>query len=181
MCEASESCLSFCRDVGVLNDIVTWFMYENYCLLARIKGKSSYEVWQRTGEFISALFAMGLHQEIKEDENTPFFLTHCRKRQFVIGYIVDKSLSTFLGRPPRLPRRFCLIQMPLDLSDNQLMMDGETLQEVISNLDSEGWNPKGMLHVSTALRVSIQQAVSGSISSTKKVHTDMDSKFEKTF
>jgi hypothetical protein len=133
-------------------------MYENTFLLNRIRGKSSYIVWQRTGELSNALIAMGLHQEIKEDEHTPFFLTQFRKKQFVFAFTADKGICTFLGRPPRLQQRYCMLQLPLDLTDTQIMSEGEVLEAAIAALDEEGWNASGKVHMCTAARVYIQHA-----------------------
>ena len=30
-------------------------------------------------------------------------------------YAVDKLMATFVGRPPRISRRYCSVQVPLDL------------------------------------------------------------------
>jgi hypothetical protein len=56
---------------------------------------------------------------------------------------MDKNVSTFLGRPLRLSKRHTDIRLPLDLSDEELTSDGQTLELACSELDADGWNTKG--------------------------------------
>lgn len=95
---------------------------------------------------------MGLHQEKKVNSSTSFFVCQLRTRIFQEVYGRDKSMATFLGRPPRLSYRYCVLQLPLDLSDDQLMLEGPELEEVLSTLE-DGWNTSGHLHRATWRRV----------------------------
>jgi hypothetical protein len=82
---------------------------------------------------------MGLHRNPEGPEG-PFFLSEIRKRLFVSLYRGDKSLATFLSRPPRVPRHYCDIRMPLDLADDDLMLEGRELEAALALLDQNGWN-----------------------------------------
>ena len=115
-----------------------------------------YAAWQRTGEVCDAIVAMGLHQGSHVDAQTPFFLAELRKRIFISAYGHDKVVATFLGRPPRLSHRYCKMEVPLDLSDDQLCLEGAELDAALSTLDSNGWNTSGNLHRTTWLRVWFQ-------------------------
>ena len=99
---------------------------------------------------------MGLHQGSRPDAETPFFLAEWRKKIFISAYGHDKTVATFLGRPPRLSHRYCKMDVPLDLSDEQLCLEGPELQTVLSSLDPNGWNTDGNLHRNTWLRVWFQ-------------------------
>lgn len=46
--------------------------------------------------------------------------------------------------------------MPLDLSDDQLFLEGSQLDSVLSRLDSNGWNTDGRLNRTTWMRVWFQ-------------------------
>ena len=118
--------------------------------------KLDYAAWQRTGEVCDAIVAMGLHQGSHADAETPFFLAEWRKKIFISAYGHDKVVATFLGRPPRLSHRYCKMEVPLDLSDDQICLEGAELEAVLSTLDSNGWNTSGNLHRTTWLRVWVQ-------------------------
>lgn len=96
--------------------------------------------------------ALGIHQNVDADESTPFFLREMRKRSFGAASALDKGLATFLGRPPHLTRHYCAYQLPLDLSDTQLMMDGDDLTRALGRLDSKGWNTDSEIYSATLNR-----------------------------
>lgn len=156
MRKASEFCLCFCYEAEVLNDLYVCFMYEDLVLVECLKGDAHYAAWQRTGEVCDAIVAMGLHQGNNVDADTPFFLSELRKKIFISTYGRDKQVATFLGRPPRLSYRYCKMEPPLDLSDDQLFLEGAELEAVLSQLDSNGWNTSGNLCRTTWQRVWFQ-------------------------
>lgn len=112
--------------------------------------------WQRTGEVIDAIVAMGLHQGNPMDAETPFFLSELRKKIFISAYGRDKQVATFLGRPPRLSHRYCKMELPLDLSDEDLFLEGPELSAKLATLTPDGWNTTGCLQRTTWQRVWFQ-------------------------
>jgi chromatin structure-remodeling complex subunit RSC3/30 len=95
--------------------------------------------------------ALGLHQPLRTEE-IPLFLLEMRKRLMAETYILDKCLSTFLGRPPRICRRFCAFELPLDLNTDTLMGGSQIQQYALQKLDDEGWNTEGRVTVVVAQR-----------------------------
>jgi chromatin structure-remodeling complex subunit RSC3/30 len=96
------------------------------------------------GELSTTLFALGLHQD--SSAKAPFFLSEMRKRTMVAAYSMDKVLATFLGRPPLISWRYCDIQMPLDLSVEEIFADPVVRNAAIARLDEEsGWNLESSL------------------------------------
>ena len=79
-------------------------------------------------------------------------VSELRKRVFVCAFLVDKQLATFTGRPPRLSRRYCNCQLPLDLDDTQLTIEGDELSHIVGTLDENGWNTEDKLSSVTILR-----------------------------
>lgn len=179
MHHASQLCIEFCDDVGVLNDLYLWLLYENsisYCSL-RSRGSKSpaalyiylrdqidqpcsgYDSWQKTSSFVAALQCANLHQDIEVNDSTPLFMTELRKRLFVCAYSNDKSTAAFAGRPPKLTRLYCRLQLPLDLTDAQIMSEGSELQSAIEKLDREGWNQDDTVQRSTFARISATNAL----------------------
>ncbi|KAF2464247.1 uncharacterized protein BDR25DRAFT_97671 [Lindgomyces ingoldianus] len=159
MYNASEACIGFCADFDIMNDLYLWLLYEYTVVYCNLHARGSYSNWQKSGYLATALVAFGLHQEIKVDENTPFFMAELRKRLFVSCYENDKFSASFVGRPPRLTRQYCRIQLPLDLSDAQTMSDGLDLDNALSNLDANGWNQRGAIHHCTFARIFASNAL----------------------
>lgn len=110
------------------------------------------------GALSAALLCYNLHQEIKVDDDTPFFITEMRKRictsklyrtrivgilildLVVCSYVNDKRVAISAGRPPTLTRSYCRLQVPVDLTDAQFMLDGPELETALCGLDQDGWN-----------------------------------------
>ncbi|KAF2820502.1 hypothetical protein CC86DRAFT_397762 [Ophiobolus disseminans] len=159
MHNASELCVQFCDEFGVLNDPYLWLLYENSIAYCSMRSKGSYESSKKNANLATALLDCNLHQEIKVDDRTPFFMAELRKRLFICAYDNDKYMASFSGRPPKLTRHYCLLQIPLDLTDTQTMSDGLELEEAIQTLDEEGWNQQGNVQRSTFARLSATNAL----------------------
>jgi hypothetical protein len=86
-------------------------------------------------------------------------MAELRKRLFICAYDNDKYTATFSGRPPRLTRHYCCLQIPLDLTDTQTMSEGLDLEDAVENLDIEGWNQSGMVQRSTFARLAATNAL----------------------
>ncbi|KAJ6043032.1 hypothetical protein N7460_004387 [Penicillium canescens] len=139
-----DTCLQFCDSSGIINDIVSWLLLHQTSLLAIVYGESDFRPWRKLGELSTTVFALGLHQD--SSANTPFFLAEMRKRTMVAAYTVDKVLATFLGRPPLISWRYCDIQMPLDLSVEEIFADPPFRDAAIRKLDKHtGWNQEASL------------------------------------
>ncbi|KAL1632681.1 hypothetical protein SLS56_003378 [Neofusicoccum ribis] len=136
---AADTCLKFCEEICIPNDIGMWLMYEVNAVYNFLHGDSCYDSWQKTGRTLNAIMALGWHQEVKS-KDLPFFLVEIRKRLVASAFAHDKWLCAFLGRPPRLSYRYCVVQLPLDLTDRQLLSHGSELEAALATLDSEGWS-----------------------------------------
>ena len=75
-------------------------------------GDTGFDSWRRCGDVIGSLLFLGYHEEVKSDATVPPFLTELRRAAFAQIYFDDKNVAAFLGRPPRLSRRFCCFQLP---------------------------------------------------------------------
>ncbi|KAL9111412.1 MAG: hypothetical protein Q9227_004089 [Pyrenula ochraceoflavens] len=140
MVSSAASCLDFCDELGNLNEMYMWALYENALITSFVYGDSHYLTWRRLGDVSTAVFAMGLHQEIKVSKDIPFFISEVRKNTFSRAFYTDKELGTFLGRPPRISQRYCKIQMPLDLTIDEMGFEGAELEAALAKLDRNGWN-----------------------------------------
>lgn len=65
------------------------------------------------GDLSSSLFALGYHEKINDSASPiPNFIVELRKATFARIYAADKSLAIFLGRPPRIIKAYCNLQLP---------------------------------------------------------------------
>lgn len=100
------------------------------------------------------LVAMGIHRaSSRRDRDTPFWYHELRKQLLAICYCRDTAFSYSLGRPPRLLSKFCILEPPLDISVEDLLMEGEELQNVETSVNADGWNTKGTANRVTWLRI----------------------------
>jgi len=107
----------------------------------------------------AATICFNLHREIKVDDQTPFFITELRKRLFICCYANDKRFAISAGRPPSLTRHYCQLQVPLDITDAQLMSEGLELEAAIQDLDKEGWNQHATIQRCTYARLNATNAL----------------------
>jgi hypothetical protein len=120
---------------------------------------SDFEESKKTASLAAALVCCNLHQEIKVDDQTPFFMAEFRKRLFICAYENDKYSATYSGRPPKLTKQYCLLQIPLDLTDAQIMSESLDMDSMVNDLDEHGWNQKGTIQRSTFARLSATNAL----------------------
>jgi chromatin structure-remodeling complex subunit RSC3/30 len=82
----------------------------------------------------------------------PFWLTEIRKRCFANIYAVDKLVVTFVGRPSRICRRYCSIQVPLGIEIADLVLAKDALNAKFSQLDANGWYHDDIIRRSAYMR-----------------------------
>ncbi|KAJ5201679.1 uncharacterized protein N7498_006342 [Penicillium cinerascens] len=140
---AGEICLRFCENTGLITEQLCWVVLEHTSLLTLLYGDYDYRPWQTFGTLCTLIFALGFHQR-ESSAKLPFFLAEHRKRLLVSTYCMDKELSTFLGRPPRMIRRYTNIELPLDMTFEDIMAQPEVRDSAIARLDQDGWNAEGV-------------------------------------
>lgn len=82
-----------------------------------------YLLWKRHGGLVSSATAIGLHREPKEDYPDTFLASELRKGQFIGVFVTDKTMGAMRGRPPLLSRRYSTCELPLDISEDDLIAD----------------------------------------------------------
>ncbi|CAI6340936.1 unnamed protein product [Periconia digitata] len=135
---ASTLCITLCSLITPINDVLTWMLLDNYHLTIMVCGFSGPPSWRRIGELVNQIYAMGLNRESNAPD-VPSWLLETRRRLCCGTYMLDKTISTFLGRPIGMSKRHINIQMPLDLSDETLMADDGTYTSAVQSLDENGW------------------------------------------
>ena len=152
MANIVESCLGFCRENDVIDDMYIWLLLEYSGLLQAIKGDIHYTTYQATGETNNAVISMGLHQGSKPSATVPFFLAELRNRFSTATYAMEIGHATFLGRPPRLSYRYFNLVAPLDLTDHQICLEGPELAAALAELGEDGFNTVGRVTRATWFR-----------------------------
>jgi chromatin structure-remodeling complex subunit RSC3/30 len=99
------------------------------------------------------IFALGFHQQ-ESYTKLPFFLAEHRKRLIVATYCMDKGLSTFVGRPPRMSWRYIDIELPLDMKFEDIVRGPEIQNIAPFKFDKDGWNTNGIVTRASYLRAS---------------------------
>lgn len=120
---------------------------------------TGYDAWRRLGDLVATIYAAGLHQDTDDSDNCPFFLRQWRRGLFASAFFMDKSIATFVGRPPLMNYRYCTLTAPLDLADDVLIVGGDTVNQAISELDSAGWDTRGVKNRMSPVRLRYQLAI----------------------
>ncbi|OPB43737.1 hypothetical protein A0O28_0020550 [Trichoderma guizhouense] len=150
--DACIRCEALCNRVGQVNDLSMWLAVLATTLSTWCFGDDSCQAWRLMGNLTSTIFALNYHKGFQDDMNTPTYLVELRKRAMALSHELDKSLATFVGRPPRLNKSYCTIQLPLDLSDSVIIGPAELLALQISRLDGDGWNKDMSVHPASRQR-----------------------------
>ncbi|KAF2994882.1 hypothetical protein E8E14_003000 [Neopestalotiopsis sp. 37M] len=110
-----DDCLEVCLGLDCLNDLQLVLQYENFIVYSQVYGDQSYYSWRRMGDLASSLYALGYHERTDEDTPAiPPFIDQLRKKTLSRIYTGDKSLAIFLGRPPRIVKSYCTLQLPVN-------------------------------------------------------------------
>ncbi|CRG90035.1 C6 transcription factor, putative [Talaromyces islandicus] len=148
--DAAEACLAFCDDAGVMSDPLSWLLLRNTLLLDAVYGQSDLRPWRKLGDLANMVFALGWHRLQQSDcMNIPFFLYEIRKRVIVAAYALDKELATNLGRPPQIAWQYCNIQLPLDLSFDEIFTASTSEEQekyYLRKIGTDGWNIEGEIN-----------------------------------
>lgn len=76
-------------------------------MLEYFADRKGYHSWRKLGDVVSSLFALGYHEQLGHPSTTPPFLRELRFVAYSRTYSADKNCSIFLGRPPRMLKRYC--------------------------------------------------------------------------
>ncbi|KAL3417429.1 hypothetical protein PVAG01_11429 [Phlyctema vagabunda] len=152
---ACIQCESYCDYLGAVNDFTLIFLLLTILLATWCFGDDSYYVLRLEGNMTSVFFALGYHRGVQSDPSVPFYLVEIRRRAIAWAHDYDKACASFMSRPARLSRRFCVIELPLEIPDSIIMGTTESFLRARENLDCRGWSKdKSILPVSR-LRVQL--------------------------
>lgn len=67
---------------------------------------AAYQSFRKLGDVVTSLMSLGYHETFGSAEQVPPFLINVRRAALCRAYSADKNWAIFLGRPPRLPKRY---------------------------------------------------------------------------
>ncbi|KAI9148754.1 Fungal transcriptional regulatory protein, N-terminal [Paramyrothecium foliicola] len=110
--------------IDQLNDLQLIMQYENFISHSFVFGVQSYHSFRKLGDVITSVISLGYHETLDSPEKVPLFLINLRKTALCRAYSADKNWAVFLGRPPRLPKRYCNLYAAIGLyPHNELSND----------------------------------------------------------
>ncbi|KAJ5243044.1 uncharacterized protein N7469_001371 [Penicillium citrinum] len=147
--------IQICKSLTGLNDLTLWLVHESLMLSKLLDGDSSSITWNRLGELATDIFELGAHRDISSTSSIslPSFILETRRRLFAASYHFDKSVATFLGRPPRISWRHSDCPLPLDISDEALAGQPHVLDAAQRTLDADGWSTKNTYQQASWIRM----------------------------
>lgn len=74
----------------------------------------AYHSYRKLGDVITSIVTLGYHEKLAVMTEAPKFLVDIRRTALARTYSADKNWSIFLGRPPRLGKRFCHLSAVLN-------------------------------------------------------------------
>ena len=109
---------------------------------------AGFQLQRRLADTVVSALGAGLH---RLDYGTTKTTTALEYKRLVISaiYSIDKTDASMNGVPVRLSKRFCMLSLPLDLTDEELFLPRQEFVTAVSNLGPEGWRRKGEVHNAT--------------------------------
>lgn len=149
--ETADICAQLCRGCTP-NSLLLYSMYKASIIESMLAGDAAPSFWRLHGENIALVTYLGLHTLSDDKPYVPTAASEVRRRLLSQLFVIDKVAASFSGRPPLLSRKYTLTPLPLDLSDEVLMSNPETIAKAVEELDEDGWNRKGERYASTIVR-----------------------------
>ncbi|KAH8894588.1 hypothetical protein GQ53DRAFT_858041 [Thozetella sp. PMI_491] len=151
--ECLVRCIELSQEFCDSNVILLYLHYRQTNLESLVSGEAGRQVWRSHATTVSAVTFFGLHAETDGSDYRPTLQSEAKRRVLAAVIDVDKELAAFTGRMPLLSHAFTTKPLPLDLKDEYLFMDEETLfAKAQETLDSRGWNTEGGIYSATYLR-----------------------------
>ncbi|KAK6716493.1 hypothetical protein SNK04_007440 [Fusarium graminearum] len=151
--------ISLARYFTIANVMILDLLQQKTIVESMIIGDASLAVWNSHGEAVAMMTYLGVHAQRSITPYTPSLSSEHKRRLFGRIYNLDKAIVAFTGRPPLLDPRYCTTQMPLDLSDEDLLAGGAALERAAAELNPGGWNTHGGVYPSGFCRAAYQISV----------------------
>ncbi|PYH41252.1 uncharacterized protein BP01DRAFT_306267 [Aspergillus saccharolyticus JOP 1030-1] len=136
--KCAAMCIEMCSELGGINVLFVHLLYKHNIMESNVSGDKSLSCWRQHGDTIAVTTSIGLHREPVSEWNEVSFQHELKRRLYSAIFAFDKVASTLTGRPPLLSRRYSTTQLPLDISDRD-MLSGN-VRAAAAKLDADGWD-----------------------------------------
>ncbi|RAL07260.1 uncharacterized protein BO97DRAFT_263008 [Aspergillus homomorphus CBS 101889] len=139
--KCASMCIEMCSELGGINVLFLHLLYKHNIMESNVSGDKSLSCWRQHGDTIAVTTSIGLHREPSSEWKEVSFQHELKRRIYSAIFAFDKVASTLTGRPPLLSRRYSTTQLPLDISDDDILSGN--VRTAAAKLDSDGWNRNG--------------------------------------
>lgn len=115
--------------------------------------------WEAHGASVSYLIHSGLQAADGSEPYSPTAWSENNRRVAATIFVLDKITVMLTGNPPLMSQRYYTAPLPLDLRDEDLIADSDTLNRAVKALDERGWNTNGGLYPATVVRARCTMAL----------------------
>ncbi|KAF2017919.1 hypothetical protein BU24DRAFT_420967 [Aaosphaeria arxii CBS 175.79] len=148
-----EHCFRMARNASSgANCMVLYLSWKRTVFGSMTAGSANLLCWEYHAESVALLTFAGWHASTMQAQQSPTLASEMRHRINIMIYVGDKISASFTGRPPLMSRRFMSAPLPLDLEDDALLSDRNTLQSAAALLNETEWADRDNLCTSTFLR-----------------------------
>ncbi|KAJ8110966.1 hypothetical protein OPT61_g6327 [Boeremia exigua] len=135
--------------IDMLNDLQLILQYENFISHSFVFGVQSYRSFRKLGDVITSLISLGYHEDLGSPGEVPPFLIDIRRTALCRAYSADKNWSVFLGRPPRLLKRYCNLYATIGLCSGNDHNNGTAMS---TQADALRWSAESEMSIWTETR-----------------------------
>ncbi|RAH39940.1 uncharacterized protein BO95DRAFT_488819 [Aspergillus brunneoviolaceus CBS 621.78] len=136
--KCASMCIEVCSELGGVNVLFLHLLYKHNIMESNVSGDKSLSCWRQHGDTIAVTTSIGLHREPSSEWNEVSFQHELKRRLYSAIFAFDKVASTLTGRPPLLSRRYSTTQLPLDISDHDILSGN--VRNAAAKLGSDGWD-----------------------------------------
>ncbi|QIX00999.1 hypothetical protein AMS68_006516 [Peltaster fructicola] len=154
MYSCSNKALTWARKhLSQVSDTMVWLALENFLLTSQVAGDASLASFRCLGALLTDVLALKLHRESSYSA-LPFFLIQIRRRVMASTFNLDKFVVALIGSPPKLAKRYIDCELPLDLTESEILAEPPLSQEQLQSLlTPDGWSREARHTGSTHARV----------------------------
>lgn len=150
--ETLHLCCEICKEFSHGNSMMLYLTQRCTIMDSMTVGDANLIVWRSHAEAVSLTTFLGFHVVEDRDRNQTTLTTEIKKRMYHHVYTLSMIVTSFTGRPPLLSKRFGRTALPLDIQDDVLFSDTNSLRKAVERLDERGWNTDGVIYPSTRIR-----------------------------
>lgn len=145
-------CLEICKEFSHGNSMMLYLCQRCTVVDSKAVGDANLIVWRSHAEVCSLMTFLGFHAVDEKDRRKTTLSAEIKKRMYHHVYSMSMIVTPFTGRPPLVSKRYARTPLPLDIQDDALFSDTDTLRKAVGRLDERGWNTDGEIYAVSRVR-----------------------------